>query len=557
MTWTRRSFLEAVGRAGGAVAVYEAMTTLGMIPVPEAQPLPQLPRDFGKGKSVVILGAGVAGLTAAYELNRIGYDVTVLEAQGRVGGRSFTVRPGDKIVEHPEGGGAVTEQTCKFDDGLYLNAGPGRIPYHHTHVLDYCRLLGVPLEMYVMSCRPNLFQKEHSFDDAPIPNRRVANDTRGYIAEMLAKCVDKGSFDKELTANDKKLLLDLLVIFGTLTKKYKYKGSSRSGYLEQPAVVTPGVTTPKLDFTALLRSEFWKDMFYQPEDYLWQPTLFQPVGGMDQIVHGFMRQVCGLVRINRAVTGINNIEDGKKVRVNSKNTRTGQDEPPIVADWCISTIPLPVLAGIKDNNFSKEFVQAIGSVEFEATCKVGWQSNRRFWEEQDQIYGGISYIKHNITQMWYPSSDFLAPRGVLTGAYNYLKDADEMADKTLEGRLELAAQGAKRLHPKADWDKWVPRELGLSIAWKNIEYQRGGWAMWDHEKQKVEYNTLLEPDGHIAIAGDQLSYLPGWQEGAILSAHHVMRFVTGREEIVLRKAMELAPAPDTRSVTQGYVPPED
>ncbi|HEX6161237.1 MAG TPA: FAD-dependent oxidoreductase, partial [Thermoanaerobaculia bacterium] len=294
MSWTRRNFLEALGAAGGATAVYEAMTAMGLIRIPEAfgddrAPCPQPNRP---GASVVILGAGIAGLTAAYEMAKAGWTVTVLEAQDRIGGRNFTVRQGSVIREIDEDGRLV-EQTCKFDKGLYLNAGPGRIPYHHTAVLRYCRLLEVPLEVYDMSTSANLFQTERAFFTKAEPRRRIENDTRGYVAELLAKVVNRGALDRELSPDDKAALLSLLTSFGTLdvNRYYAYVGSQRSGYTVQPAVTTPGVEEKPLGFQQLLRSQFWLHRFYQPEDYEWQRTLFQPVGGMDGIVNGFVKRI--------------------------------------------------------------------------------------------------------------------------------------------------------------------------------------------------------------------------------------------------------------------------
>ena len=81
---TRRRFLEAVGLAGGSAAVYETMTALGLIHIPEAWAgPPQLPPGSGTGKKVIILGAGIAGLTAAYELSRANYTVQIIEVTER------------------------------------------------------------------------------------------------------------------------------------------------------------------------------------------------------------------------------------------------------------------------------------------------------------------------------------------------------------------------------------------------------------------------------------------------------------------------------------------
>lgn len=548
MEFTRRHFLETLGRVGGAAAVYEAMTAMGLIPLPDAQAKPlSLSPDVGKGRKVAILGAGVAGLTAAYELQKGGFDVTILEAQPKhVGGRNYTVRRGDRIVERANG--KETVQTSEFSPGLYLNAGPGRIPYHHKTVIDYCRQLGVRLEIYVMSTRANLYQTESSFEGKPLPNRHIANDTRGWIAELLAKAINKGAIDQPLSEGDKKRFLGLLTVFGDLdAKTLQYKGSSRSGYTVQPGVLTPGTVVPKLDLVPLLRAEFWRHKFYQPEDYEWQPTLFQPVGGMDGIVKGFLPHVGKRILPDREVVAVKNGAQGVEV-VHRKGT-TKDDRQTMQVDWCISTIPLPIFHRIikDDASFAKPFRDAVAAVPFAYTCKVGWQADERFWQEKDEIYGGISYIDHPITQVWYPSSNFFDQKqGVLTGAYNYDEVARRFGENELAERLNIAAAGAKRLHP--DFDRYVPRRLGLSIAWHNVPFQEGGWANWDGVNP-VHYNTLLDPDKRVFVAGDQVSYLPGWQEGAMLSAQHVIRGIVEPSVFTAKRA--LLPAPSTRRVTQG------
>ncbi|HEY0159703.1 MAG TPA: FAD-dependent oxidoreductase [Thermoanaerobaculia bacterium] len=562
--WSRRSFLEAVGRAGGAAAVYETMVAMGMVRVPEAfAGPPELANDHGRGQLVVILGAGIAGLTAAYELHNAGYKVIILEAKERAGGRSYTVRRGDTIEEN-----TGTKQVCKFDDhpDFYLNAGPGRLPYHHTAILHYCKLFGVPLEVYTMMTRANFFQRDGSWRGHSIPNRRIANDTRGWIAELLAKSVVKGNFDAELTTKgvDRQQFLKLLSAFGDVEEKheYNYLGSSRSGYLVQPGIDSCGKLLKPLTLADLVSSDFWDHRFYQAEEYEWQPTLFQPVGGMDQIWrYGFLQKspVGRFIHYNQEVVHVENVTEEGKAKVKIAFRPAGglsQVVSSITADWCISTIPLPILSNIiRDNNFKQPYKDAVKGVAFAPTVKVGWQTNSRFWETRDEMYGGISYTTDPITQIWYPSWGYFREKGILTGAYNYDQDAIDFGKYSPEKRLVEAMKGGKKVH--RDFDKHVPIDLGLSIAWQNVPWQLGGWAD-DWSCDKTIPQTLLKPEGRFWVAGDQVSYWSGWQEGAVRSAHHVIGGITGvaaAKKDVLLQGVEQEPslrqAPGTRRRTRG------
>ncbi|HKQ52104.1 MAG TPA: FAD-dependent oxidoreductase [Pyrinomonadaceae bacterium] len=588
--WTRRRFLERVGQVGGAAALYETMTALGLINVPQAWAGPlQIPQGTGEGKSVLILGAGIGGLTAAYELTRAGYRCQILESQARAGGRNFTARRGTVVVEESEdekGKKVVTSQECKFDEGLYMNMGPGRLPYHHRRALHYCQALGVQLEVYIMETMANLFQTDRAFKGAPQTRRAIANDTQGYVAELLAKAVSKNALNEELSAEDSDKLVCLLKVYGDLGQSdnpasdpcklcggthpvcktcndnclgcascmkdcpicYQFSGTTRAGCKEPLTVRTACLPGNRLRLQELLRSEFWRYRFYQPSDYEWQPTLFQPVGGMDQIVEGFKRQVGHLIIYQSEVLDIKVQADG--VGVIYRNKLTG-DRCPIKADYCISNIPLPILKGIS-NNFSDEYKAAIQQARFAPTCKLGWQANDRFWESNKyQIYGGISYIDHPITQMWYPSSGYFTQKGTLTGVYNYDDNARAFGKMNLEERIRLAREGGSKLHEEFRNLRIVPSNLALSIAWQNIPAEGGGWAEWDADNtaDTKAYNELLEPDGkRFFVVGDQVSTLPGWQEGAMMSAEHVVGQITG---IIPLTVPDIQRAPHTRRLVQG------
>src|SRR6187551_3496173 len=138
MAVSRREVLLRVGEVGGAGAALAAMQMLGLsMPTAASAADFGLPKASGNGRSVVILGAGIAGLVAAYELQQAGYKVTVLEARDRVAGRVWTVRGGDAIEQMGR-----STQHAQFDKGLYFNAGAARIPSTHHCILGYARRLG-------------------------------------------------------------------------------------------------------------------------------------------------------------------------------------------------------------------------------------------------------------------------------------------------------------------------------------------------------------------------------------------------------------------------------
>jgi monoamine oxidase len=574
---TRRRFLERVGIAGGSAALYETMTALGLIHLPEAWAgPPQLPTGSGTGKKVIILGAGIGGLTAAYELTRANYQCQIIELTERAGGRNHTARRGTVLVEKQKSGNTLT-QVCKFDEGLYLNLGPGRLPYHHRRVLHYCDQLGVKLEIYVMETMANLFQSDNAFGGKATIRRQIANDVQGYISEMLAKAVNQNALNEELNEEDRSRLLCLLQNFGDLgendvcnkcwktkcetcnanckdcvscgkqcTTCFQYTGSTRDGCLitvSQPC--EPGA---KLALKELLSSEFWRFRFYQSFEYEWQPTLFQPVGGMDKIVDGFKNKVGRFIQYNTEVLKIDTRNNGVTITV--RDLKTGARSN-ITADYCISNIPLPLLSKITDNNFADDFSAAIKACVYDPTCKLGWQANQRFWENnRNQIYGGISYTDHPITQMWYPSYDYFTKNGTLTGLYNYDQDAIDFGNMNLEQRLKLARQGAVKFHPEFADTRLVPSDKAISIAWQNIPNEGGGWANWDpnNESHADAYTRLLRPDRRFFVVGDQVSQLPGWQEGAMMSAQHVVEQIGGRRPLTVPRVLR---APNTRRLIHG------
>ncbi|MGJ3249432.1 MAG: flavin monoamine oxidase family protein [Elainellaceae cyanobacterium] len=516
----RSTFLKFVGRAGGVAATLATMKAMGLLHADATgSERPNLPVGSGDGSNVIILGAGIAGMTAAYELSKAGYSCTILEALDRAGGRCWTIRGGDEIKE------TDSTQTCPFDsdDYLYLNPGPARIPYHHQGILGYCKEFGVPLEVIVNENRAAYFQDDKAFGGEPVLNRRVVNDSRGYIAELLAKALRKNALEEDITVDDQERLLEFVSRFGNLNADYLFEGSSRSGYQDPPgAGLNPGETNNPINFSELLKSDFWIYKMHFGESYTQGATMMQPVGGMDQIATAFEQRVGHLITYNAEVSEIR--KTGSGVRVVYTDTATG-DQQALDGDFAICTFPLSVLAGI-DADFSPAYQAAIatGSESYVKAAKVGFQANRRFWEEDYNIYGGISWTERDITQIWYPSNRFHAQKGVVVGAYIWDNEIGERFGNTpLNQRLLNAIADGEMIHP--NYGQEVSSETGLSIAWHKLPYSQGGWIEWDDAALETVYPILNEPDGPIYLAGEHLSHLVGWQEGAVLSAHQAVQTI--------------------------------
>jgi len=505
--FTRRDFIQRAAQLTGSG--YTAMVALDLIPKSPARTL-SLP-GTGNGKRVLILGAGMAGLAAAYELGKLGYDCTILEARNRPGGRVWTIRRGirEKEVDGPE-------QTCSFDEGQYFNAGAMRIPHHHESVIRYCRELGVPLESF-----NNTNEGAYYYSDGgngPLANKRIRqrelhSDLRGYTAELLAKAFDQSALDLPLSVEDKEKILEYLIAEGSLDAGKLYKGTARRGYLVVPgAYDQSGKPADAPTLVHLIEAGYLSPHFYNVPEYTYeqQTTMLMVPGGTDRLTDAFVKRIGKKITYGAEVKEIKKTSDGASVTyLDQKSGATKQ----LAADFCICTIPLPVLSGIS-NNFSSAVQRAIDLVPYNNTCKVGLQFKRRFWEEDDSIYGGISRTNLDITQVVYPCSGYLSRKGVLIGCYNYGGTAERVGNLSLAERQKLVLEQGSKIHPQ------YPQEFesGFSLAWHKIPYSLGGWAVYSPEARQRYYPAFLQPDGNVYFAGEHTSYLTAWIAGSFESA---------------------------------------
>ncbi len=517
MTLTRRALVHRVGRAGGVAAAYRTMAAMGLLALPaEYGGPPALPPGSIKGK-IVILGAGIAGMVAALELRRAGCDVMVLEARKRPGGRNWSLRAGDTVVE----ANSVQSVTWQAEDHLYFNPGPARLPFHHQGILGYCRELGVPVEVMCNDNRAALMQDDAAFDGAPQSNAAVINDSRGYIAELAAKAIDRGLMDGAVTDADRERLRGFVRTFGALERDMVYRGSGRSGYSEAPGGgLAAGRIVPPLDLRRLVQADFWQGPSEFGELHTQAATMMQPVGGMGRIGEAFGRRLGDTITLGAEVMQLR--REGDRARVVWRDA--GGTTQTVLAQHVICTLPCPVLRKL-DADFSPAVRTALAAMDYVPAGKIAFQAERRFWELDSQIYGGISWTSRDITQIWYPSAGLHRKRGILVGAYIWSdKPGLAFAAKTPDQRIADALADGEHVH--ADYRKSLGR--GVSVAWPNIPFTEGGWAEWSREARADAYPTLLRGDGPFVFAGEHVSYVTGWQEGAVRSAHYAIALLASK-----------------------------
>jgi len=505
---SKRDFLEAFAAVGGVSALMSALDGWGIGVASAAEAPPDL-MGRSEGTRVLILGAGLSGMTAAYELGLRGYDCQILEARPFAGGRCQSSRAGFTTTE-ADG----QTRTCDFDEGQYFNHGPWRLPSYHHAVFHYVRKFGVPMEIMVQENDLGYLQ----FDDAdgPLGGRRVRKreikaDMRGYTAGLLAKLTDQGALDEELTNQDRERLVDYLIRQGFLdARNFSYKGTRHRGLAEFDAM---GATTASeaLAFKDILQSGLGNT--FQGVSTIDHPaTMYQAVGGMDQIARGFERNLGDVITYNAEVQELRQDDDG--VSVPYRDTGTGEVRV-AKADYCITTIPLGILSRLPADlsDRCKEAVAAPGKM---TVGKLALQMNRRFWEEDDDIYGGASTLGIPGHTVIYPSYGYFGRKGIVKSAYPIGRPAIAFGELSLAEQAEQAIERSERIHP-GQFRKHYDGKA-FSIAWHRTRYSEAGWSAWSPRDRYEHLPVLREPQGRVYFAGDYISSLAGWQVGAIESA---------------------------------------
>jgi len=394
-----------------------------------------------------------------------------------------------------------------------VNVGPWRIPYSHTGVLGYCKELGVPLQVFLNESDASYFYYEGTAA-GPLSNRRVRlrevkADLTGQINELLIKALDQHELDVPLDAEDQDRLKTFLVRQGYLdSTTHDYSAFENRGEGDPYALAD------------LLQAGFGNRLRSVPAiEGTTAAPMFQPIGGMDQISKAFQRAL-GPQRItlNADVQSVHQSDTG--VRVVYRDTRSG-DATEVTADYVIVALPLTMVSGL-DINLSDELMQAVKDVTYSNSAKIGLAMKRRFWEDDDQIFGGHLYSNLPIGEFSYPSYDYFTKKGVLLGLYSNGPIGD-LIDQPIQARIEHVLTQTSKVHPQIRPEF----ESGYAVFWKKVPYNLGGYASGRNPARR---RTLSKVDNRIVIgsAATAPRSQPDWQEGAVAAGWQALESVHER-----------------------------
>ncbi|MFB9902317.1 flavin monoamine oxidase family protein [Allokutzneria oryzae] len=455
-----------------------------------------------KPKRVTVIGAGVAGLVAAHELERLGHSVQVLESRLAVGGRVRT---------HGFAGRA---------NGPLAELGAMRIPASHNRTMQWIDLLG--LSDRVRQFR-TLFSDDASFLETPAGHQRV-RDASPVLVEEFRKglppgtsyreetvlcaawltasvnAVAPGTFRQSLHADLNTELLDLLD--GIDVRPFIVSGSAERIDLNRFFANNAG-------FAARSRLQhFFDDIITETSS-----ALFRLEGGMDQIARRLAERLRGPIHRGRKVVGLHVRDDGVVVEV-----QRGLATVASHCDYVLCTAPFSVLRRMRLSGFDDDKTATVHDMQYWPATKIAVHCREAFWE-RDGISGGGSFSGGLVRQTYYPPVESDPRLGAaLLASYTIGPDADALGQVHPDKRARVVLEELSAIHPELSQPGMVLDVV--TQAWGEDPSSMGAAAVrWSKDATTSEEERALaaKAQGTLFFAGEHCSSYPAWIEGAIES----------------------------------------
>src|SRR5262245_33017168 len=488
---TRRDFLRRSVIAAAPLAVTSRSQTDGHDQVGRAE----------ASKKVIIIGAGLAGLSAAFELSRLGLEVSLLDARLRPGGRVYTLRD-------------------PFSDGMYAEAGAARIPDNHQFTLKYIKLFGLTLDPFEPG---NLAQvayirgrriKIPAGEEAPLtglPGALTPEERRGSLA---------GLWERYVTPVLKEMGNPAAAGWPPDSLK-KYDLVTFAEFLRQQGLSPDAIALMEMPY-------------YKPEDdtlsALWslrearllqaQRREYKIRGGNDLLPKAFAARLARKILYGAQVVKIERDASGVSVLC-----RQGGATNRLTADYLICAIPLTVLRRIEVSPpFSPEKRRVIEQHLYESATRVFLQARALRWRGDG--LSGFGFSDHP-EAIWRPTfnqsirrmaSGQMGGRDILV-SYLTGAQARRVAAMNKDERITSTLDRFEKIFPglRANF------EGGATFCWDEDEWARGAYSILKPQEMFSLLPHVARPEGRVHFAGEHASAWPGWMQGALESGNRAAK----------------------------------
>ena len=451
-----------------------------------------------KPARVIVLGAGMAGLVAAYELLRAGHEPVLLEARPRVGGRVYTLRD-------------------PFAHGLHAEVGAMRIPTAHELTLAYVKSFNLATLPFTMG-NPKAYYHiggvrrriAEAAGDPEVLGFELAPHERGKTYGEMWTAAIQPLLDR-LAQEGPRCWNWIVETYDNLsTREFLETSGWSEGAIEMFGLFANQEALMNASFLELFREEAGR--FYE--------DMVQIAGGMDLLPQAFMPALAERIRFGARVVSLEQDADG--ISVHYRTAARRQTER---GDYAIVTLPFSVLRHIDASPpFSRAKQRAIRQLHYDASAKILFQCRRRFWELDDGIYGGGSVTDLPIRNVYYPEQGRETGRGIILASYTWSEDAQRWGSLSPADRITEAADQLALIHPqiKAEF------ETGASWMWHDDEFAGGAFALFDPGQQTLLHEAIVAPEGRYHFAGEHASLAHAWIQGAVESGLRAAKEISER-----------------------------